>query len=107
MTLTVHTNNVTRDVIYGHELTEKERAEFDYLDWSQPDGDGWTHSFVRYNGQLYDLSEFMRTSELLSPEMQNWDGYMSDSYFSGTLIRYAREDDRLDPERVVVGWYCS
>lgn len=40
---TVVTNNVPRDVINGCELTEKERAEFDYVD----DDDVQCRPFVR------------------------------------------------------------
>jgi hypothetical protein len=36
--LTVKTNNVPRLLIDAYELSEKERAEFDYLDWEAIDG---------------------------------------------------------------------
>lgn len=109
--LRIYTNNVARDVIYGYELSEAERAEFDYLDWSELDGDGWSRQFARYKGQIYDLGDFMTTSELSRGaghnDLSQWDGYASDSYFSGIVIRYERDErGNLDSERVIFGWYC-
>jgi len=95
------TNNQYRNLIYGYELTDKERAEFDYLD------DIDSHEFFRYRGQAYDPSDFMATphneparQEL--NELSNWDGYSSDSYFSGIVIKYSN-----DFEQVKVGLYLS
>lgn len=100
------TNNVPRDVIYGYELTVEEQKEFDYLNWDKPDQDNDIHNFFRYKGQLYDLEEFQPTTELHSPEVKElkdgWQGYQSDTFFSGTLIRYVE-----DYERIVVGRYYT
>lgn len=79
------TNNVPRHLIYGYELTDMERAEFDYYS----DDDIVNASFVRYKGQLYDVGEFMRWNGVQDSPLAKWDGYMSDSYFSGTLVRFA------------------
>jgi hypothetical protein len=96
MAITIRTNNVPRNPIYGYELSEKERKEFDYIDAEHFDG----HSFLRYKGELYDLSDFMRAREI--SELSAWDGYASDSYFSGIVIKYV---DNF--ERVIVGTYIS
>jgi hypothetical protein len=90
--ITIITNNVPRDVLYSHELPAKELAEFDYLDNPEE------ASFFRYKGEVYDLGEFMRGGG----ELSAWDGYQSDSYFSGILVKYAQ-----DNERVIVGRYYS
>lgn len=92
-------NNCPRDVLSGYELTDKEKSEFEYLD-SIDDG-----SFFRYKGQVYDLSEFMRITPSIAPHCQRpgwekFDGYSSDSFFSGLLVRYVD-----DFERVIVGTY--
>lgn len=43
-----------------------------------------------------------------SPDLQGWDGYVSDSYFSGMVVRFARDDrGHIDGERVTVGSYCG
>lgn len=108
MTITIKTNNRPRPIIYGYELTEKEAAEFDYLD------DIEIHTFFRYKGELYDLSQFSGIipagSKSYHPcdmhdvdnNFSGWQGYLSDSYFSGIVIRYTD-----DHESVIVGTYFS
>lgn len=114
----IRTNNVPRDIINAWELTPAERAEFDYLDWSAIETGNYSREFVRYRGQLYDLSEFsriippgsarMHPMECDSRSFIGWDGYLSDSYFSGLLIRWERDDHgNIDGERVIVGLYNS
>jgi hypothetical protein len=89
------TNNIPRQLIYGYELTEEEKKDFDYLG---EDIDG--HDFFRYKGNVYDPDEFMRIEN--NSELKNWDGYSSDTYFSGVLIKYTQ-----DNESVIVGRYFS
>jgi hypothetical protein len=103
-TLTIVTNNVPRNLLYWYELTAKEQAEFDYLDTENKRNDA---EFVRYNGWTYDLAEFMAcpSSDRATPQMRDagfhkWSGYHSDSFFSGILVRYV---DNF--ERVVMGRY--
>ena len=108
MGITIKTNNVPRPIVCGWELTEKEAAEFDYLDDITEGG------FFRYKGEVYDLGEFCRVipagSKSYHPcdmhdiggDFKNWQGYISDSYFSGIVIRYTE-----DLEHVIVGTYFS
>lgn len=99
--LRVITNNVPRDIVYGYELTDKERKEFDYIDFSTDDG--VFHQFFRYKGWTYDLEEFERWDNPNSPTVgTGWDGMSADTFFSGILIRYIE-----DFERVVVGRYYT
>lgn len=97
-TIEIRTNGKFRPVLYGFELTDSERRDFDYIDSDDFDGS----TFVRYKGRLYDVGEFLRIPER-SEDLAGWDGYAPDSYFSGTLIRF----DPDDSERVVMGWYFS
>jgi hypothetical protein len=90
------TNTVPRNLIYGYELTEKEKEEFDYLSAEEID----SHEFFRYKDNVYDPSEFMRTPE--NSELGKWDGYYGNSYFSGILIKYVN-----DCEQVIVARYYS
>jgi len=99
--LTIKTNNVARDVIYGLELTEDERKEFDYYKGEELDG----ASFFRYKGCTYDLGEFFTVPDLMhaeNPSLSKWVGYQSDSFFSGIVVRYVENF-----ERVIVGTYFS
>ena len=75
------TNHQPRLMLYGSELTEKERAEFDYMD------DIEEGKFFRYKGRVYDLGEFLIIDDNAPEKMRVWDGYSSDSYFSGVLIK--------------------
>jgi hypothetical protein len=62
--LTVKTNNVPRLLIDAYELSEKERAEFDYLDWQKIDAGEDSATFFRYKGQLFDLGNSPVTTAL-------------------------------------------
>lgn len=93
----VITNNVPRDIVYGYELSPKERKDFDYIDFSSDDGR--CHDFVRYKGEVYDLQDFMPASLAI----RRWSGYISDTFFSGILVRFVPDDS----ERVVMGRYYS
>lgn len=112
---TIKTNNVPRNIIYGYELPAKYRKEFDYL----KDEDYDSHCFFRYRDHVYDLDEFSRVipqgstrwhpMECDDPDFTGWDGYLSDSFFSGILIRWAKDTftGEIDTERVIVGVYFS
>lgn len=97
MSAHVRTNNVPRPVVYGYELTERERAEFDYLEWDGDDAEGLSRQFFRYKGQVYDLGDCMRV-EPMNSLCKGWDGYFGESFFSAVVVRYVD-----DCERVVVG----
>lgn len=99
MSITIRTNNVPRFIIDAYELSAQERREFDWLDWEAPGNDD--AQFFRFKGQLYALSEFMRCDHAC--DLSDWDGYHSDTMFSGVLIRYVGKHF----EQVVVGQYFS
>jgi len=98
----IKTNNVPRDVIDAYELTADERAEFDYLNWPAIERGEDSASFFRYRGELYDLGEFLVWDNPASPTRGAWDGFRSDSYFSGLAVRYVD-----DFERVIVALVLS
>ena len=87
------TNNIPRQLIYGYELTDKEKSNFDYLD------DIDNHNFVKYKGFIYDVGEFMRIDN--NDALKDWNGYSSDSYFSGVLIKF------IDSDYVLMARYYS
>lgn len=89
----IMTNNKPRQLIYGYELTDKQKQDFDYIE------DIDSHDFVKYKNNIYDLSEFMRVEN--NSSLNDWHGYSSDSFFSGTLIKY------IDSDTVIMGWYYS
>lgn len=105
------TNNVPRPLIDAYELNEKERKEFDYLNWDKIENGEDSATFFRYKGDLYDLGEFSRIikpdatrchpMELSDPDFQGWHGYKSDTYFSGMVVKY------VNSEEIVVGTYFA
>lgn len=101
MNVTIRTNNVPRAVIDAYQLTEKERKEFDYLNWQKIDAGEDSASFFRFKGQLYDLGEFIKCPN--TAWFKGWNGYCNDSYFSGTVIKWVGDDF----ESVIVGQYFS
>lgn len=89
----IKTNNQPRAILAWYDLTPAEQKKFNYLVL----GSG---PFFRYKGWLYDLGEFMRVDHTAIPD--KWHGYASNGYFSGVLVRYTS-----DGERVIVGQYFS
>ena len=77
----IKTNNQWREFITWHDLTEKEQQEFDYMDTEEQENS----TFLRYRKWVYSLDCFMRTNK--ESWSYGWDGYSSDSFFSGVLIK--------------------
>tara|TARA_R110000796_G_scaffold24808_6_gene70450 strand:- start:41 stop:322 length:282 start_codon:yes stop_codon:yes gene_type:complete len=93
MTLAIQTNNQERLLIDWHDLTPKQQSEFDYASAEES-------QFVIYKGWPYDVAEFMAVRH--NDELSAWDGYSSDSFFSGVLIKFAPDCDT-----VIMGMYTS
>lgn len=94
-------NNQPRRILYGFELPESTRNEFDYLN----DEEYSDRAFFRYKGQYYDIGDAMRINPSDSfncaPEMNQWHGYYGESFFSGVLIKI------VDSDSIIVGRYYS
>lgn len=103
--LTIISNEVPRDIIDAWELTPLEREGFEYLDWEALEDGRDSASFFRYKGELYDLGDIPAHEPSRAPQPDpfvGWHGVLSDSFFSGILVRYCD-----DHERVIVGrYYC-
>ena len=74
----------------------KIREKFDWISVEE------TYSFFKYKGELMHLSEFVTTNLYCPTELRGWDGYLTDSYFSGIAIRLAEGN-----EEVIVGTFFS
>ena len=89
--VTIISNYQWREFIGFWELNASQQAEiwnqgFDYLD------DIESEYFINYRGRWYHLSDFMSLHNKVHcpnpPDfMVGWDGYHSDSFFSGVLIK--------------------
>lgn len=107
--MTVKTNGHWREPVSFHDLPEYARSDFDYIEGE----DRFSPRLFHYLGCWYDLCEFFRVRaagphdpHALRPKagspLAAWQGYQSDSYFSGVLVRYSD-----DFESIQVGRYCS
>ena len=114
--LKIVTNYVPRDVVMGYQMNHKIlKDEFDIETESMSDdeiSDLCAMEFVKFRGVWYNLQDFITTApgpwnHGLPEEFEGWDGYSSDSFFSGVLLKYARDDDRMDFDRVVMATYYS
>jgi hypothetical protein len=94
--LNIITDNKPRDIIFGYELSEKERDEFDYINWQEVEAGEQTAEFVRYKGELYDLHD-MEVSRI-----EGWDSMLTDTFFSGILVKYCN-----DFESVIMGRFYA
>jgi hypothetical protein len=95
--MTVKTNLVPRNMLYWDELSDKEKAEFDYMDKEDQE----TGNFVRYRGWVYDVGEFMRYG--VEHKGIIWAGCEGDSYFSGTLIHLCKDNQ---DQVIMARFYC-
>jgi hypothetical protein len=91
--ITIRSDCKFHHIAYGFELSEKDRKEFDYLDFESEDGDGLNRDFVKHRGEWIDLGDVLRAPEHLQDI--GWDGFNSDSFFSGVLIKYSKEMDSV------------
>lgn len=86
----ITTNNHARHLRFRYEVPPKVLAEqFEHIT-DETDG------FFCYRGVWYHLSDFM-----VSP-IEGWDGYTSDSFFSGVLVKLTD-----DYESVICATYIS
>jgi hypothetical protein len=103
MTLTIKTNNQPRETFYIFQLDEKDqkviKKQFDYYTEEEIQ----EQSFFNYKGYWYSLNDFLRIRN--SEELKGWDGYISDSYFSGVLVKVV--EDFMSDYSVIVGRYYS
>jgi hypothetical protein len=91
------TNNARREPIDAWELTAKEQEQFDYLNWPAIANGEDSAQFIRYKGELYDLGDFEGCNTMLHHEMfPGWDGYISDTFFSGILIKWVQDKATTD-----------
>ena len=96
MTVTIKTNHQWRDLTYRHDVPAKVLADqFDYQN-----ADETLDGFFCYRGYWYHIDGFMTVNG--NADLKDWDGYASDSYFSGVVIKLSS-----DGEQIKIGTYFS
>ena len=89
--MNIITNRIPRPLQCLSDLPEKAQKDFNYIECAhQP-------RLVQYKGVWYDVWDSMTCPGAEAPEatrhlFSGWDGYISDSYFSGVLFKFADED---------------
>jgi hypothetical protein len=97
--ITIKTDNKWRNLLYGYELPKKQRKQFDYI---KSDEEFETRNFAKYRGNYYDVGEFQLLptigdssgKHVVYPVFRGWDGYMSDTYFSGVVIKLSSDGEQ-------------
>ena len=102
--LTIKTNNQPRELKdlcdFSASDQMKIRAQYDWMDEETIE---CNYGFFKYRGCFYHLQDFMRVAQGSTGDLVGWDGYSSDSFFSGTLIKLAE----TDCDYVIVGRFYS
>lgn len=99
MTITVKTNRQYRWLVLGTDVPAAVMAD----QFSHLDSDERLDGFFCYKGWWYHTSDFMRLDRVgFGEELEGWQGYTSDSVFSGVVIALDR-----DGEQVMCGTYFS
>lgn len=98
---TIKTNNIPRELVSWFDMPADEAQEwFSYVD----EDERYSPRFVQYRGSWYDVNDFESTRSLGTPHpFKVWDGYQSESFFSGILVRYV--DSQC--ESVIVARYYN
>jgi len=84
--LKIFGNNHDVPFIYGYELSDKWKKEFDYYESEEFEN----QVFFKYKDWIYDLGEFIRVDGNNYPFEEcpiKFYGYKSESFFSGVLIK--------------------
>lgn len=99
--LNIVTNYHWRDKVYWHDLTDEERADFNYVK-TDDERDGWEG--FRYRGSVYDLNDgFEPAPDAI--RRHGFDGWEPQSYFDGIAVRYFDTDGNYVDDAVVVAHF--
>jgi hypothetical protein len=95
--ITITTDHKWKNVISWWDLTEKQQADFDWLDDEEKQA---CASFVKRRGHVYCLDEISAAYANGPLAADGWDGVASDSFFSGIVIKLSN-----DGEQYKIGYY--
>ena len=87
MSTKIITNHNWRFLKYSNEVPQSILDEYDWLD-DDDKTDGWIH----YRKRWYHISDFMRVDSH-NPFFNMYHGYMSDSFFSGVLVKLSEDGE--------------
>lgn len=104
MTLTITTNHQPRELKYLSDFnsTDQQQIRSQY-DWMDKDDIECNLGFFKYRGSFYHLQDFMRVEDESTGDLVGWDGYINDTFFSGTVVKLVEDNY----EFVIVGRYFA
>ena len=89
----IKTNNQPRDLLSFWDFTKAEQQQIRQdFDWLEDLEFNW--GYFKYRGQIEHISSFSSTHNCPTA-FEGWDGYMSNSYFSGLLIKLTPDCDQV------------
>lgn len=98
------TNHRQRELVALCDVPADQRGYLDYITGE----DVYSPRLVQYRGEWYDVNEFQFIPAGSFLDGKGWDGYQSDSFFSGVVIRWGHDwSGEPDYESVIVGRYWS
>jgi len=101
-TLHIIGNGHVRDIL---EIWEVESMGYEIPDWIDKDRYDDGYEFVVYKEELYCLSDIPRVERYAPAWLQEYDGILNDSFFSGVLFKYAEIPDSYGDMGIKVYWY--
>ena len=85
----IKTNNEYQEIKYSNEVPQDVLDDYDWLE-EEDKAIGW----VNHKDTWYHTSDFMVINKTdPNQPFNDWDGYHSDSYFSGVLIKFSNCGD--------------
>jgi hypothetical protein len=103
MTLTIQTNHQPRGLKYLSDFNSADqqqiRSQYDWMDKYDLE---CNYGFFKYRGCFYHLQDFLRVVNMSTDSLIGWDGYLSDSFFSGVVIKLVDNDC----DSVIIGRFC-
>lgn len=99
MALVIKCNNIPRQMVYGYDLPDKIKKDFDHVE------DLDSADFFKYKNQYYYLGDFLSITAFNGNELieeAGFDGYTVDSAFNGLLCKL----DPNDSDNIIIGqWF--
>ena len=103
--MNIITNRIPRPLQCLYDLPPAAAKDFGYL----TEDEAYDCRLVQYKGVWYDVWDsipVMLESDATRHAFAGWDGYISDSFFSGVLFKFADESAAGDACVVVGRYYC-
>ena len=90
------TNHHNHDLFHFHDFSDQEQQQLrnDY-DWMESDLET-NYGFFRYKNSIYHLQDFTSLhGDNYCEQFKGYDGVLSDSYFSGVLIKLNPDNESI------------